>query len=143
MRGVRTVKELDLGKALKFVFAIICSLILLIAFYMFFLWATYIDNTVISGEAYGFIVGDTKKETYYKARNIFRGDQVYVLHPIEENGYGPHVEFNFNEKEFSILSGRERWSIYMDDGFFNVYVLKFHDEKLAEIYRHRKYFELP
>ena len=140
--GVRTIKELDLGKALKFVIAIICCLIFLIAFYIFFLWATYIDNTVTSGHAYGFNIGDTKKETYYKARNKFRGDQVYVLHPIRETGYGPHLEFNFSEKKFPILSGRERWSIYMDDGFFNVYVLKFHDEILTEIYRHRKYFAL-
>jgi hypothetical protein len=37
----------------------------------------------------------------------------------------------------------DRWNFYFENSYFNVLSLKFCGEVLCEVYRHRKYFELP
>lgn len=126
---------------MKKILIVVGGILSLIVLYAFFLWISYIDDIVTSGEAYGFKIGDTKIETYTKAREVFKGERVYILHPVRHDMFGPHYKINFTSEKYPILSDRAVWRIYMDEGFSNEISLKFCDEVLVEIYRHRKYFE--
>ena len=123
--------------------SIIALIVIIVSGYIFYRWATYIDETVIEGKAYGFSLGDTKLETYYKAQAIYQNQDVYILYPMNESGYGPHRQINFQAEEFKILEGQASWELYYDEGFFDSLKLTFENGNLANIHRHRKKFELP
>ena len=111
--------------------------------YFVYLKATYIDDTVLAGEAYGFKIGDTQEETYFRTKNAFDSQAVFILFPLDKNGYGPHKELKFTDEEFNILREREKWEFFFDDGFFDSLKLTFKNGKLTSIHRHRQKFELP
>jgi len=127
-----------------------------IAIYISYLWATYIDETVRDGGAYGFQIGDSKFDTYKKAGGVLShiGDsqgiyiQVKVTKESEELlatriDYSLLVQTRLHDVGFRRFSEADRWQFYFDGSFFNSITLKFCENRLCEIYRHRKYFELP
>jgi hypothetical protein len=127
-----------------------------IAIYISYLWVTYIDETVSDGEAYGFQIGESKFDTYEKAGSVLshiensRGlyIQVKVTKESEELlatriDYSLLVQTRLHDVGFGRFSELDRWEFYFDGSFFNSITLKFCENKLCEIHRHRKYFELP
>ncbi|BCO32598.1 hypothetical protein TspCOW1_27010 [Thiohalobacter sp. COW1] len=122
------------------------------------MWITYIDETVVQGTAYGFEIGDSKSETYTKAK--------WVLLKLSDSGITPpYIEVKVNNENEELLAtkseydllvqtllhdvGYDRfiekdvWRFYIDGSYFNSISLKFCQNKLCEIHRHRKYFEMP
>jgi hypothetical protein len=128
------------------VFIIGVSLILLaiVVFgYGVYLVSTYIDETITTGAAYGFSIGDDKTGAFDKAKTTYLDSEVYILHPLDKNGYGPHKRMTFTADDFKLVGDRDQWKLFFDKGFFNSIELTFDQGKLVKVYRHRKYFELP
>ena len=132
--------------------------IVVVTAYISYLWLTYIDDTVVEGSAYGFQIGDSKLATYEKA--------IEALYDLSSTGYtAPYIDLKVSKELESSLSTRtdhtllvqtllhdvgyekfsnlDTWEFYIDGSYFNAIKLKFCKESLCEIYRHRKYFELP
>ncbi len=133
-------KDDILTKIALIVFSVFIAVIIL---YFMFLKVTYIDDTVDSGEAYGFRIGDDKENSYKKARQIFADKKVYILYPLGLNKHGPHKRFLFLGNEYQMIEARKVWEIYFNEGFFDFIKLTFENDALTSIYRHRKNFELP
>ncbi len=106
------------------------------ASYFGYLILTYLDETITEGEKYGFEIGDTKAE-------VFEGETIYILHPLDHQNFGPHKKISFNDDEYSFIAGRGRWEFYFNEGFFDSIKLTFSVNQLKKIYKHRKKFELP
>lgn len=133
-------------------FTLFVLVILLIASYFFYLWRTYIDDKVIYGEAYGFTIGDNKIETYKKINNPFMGEKnIFIQVKVDKNNaeflatnpnYTIMIEPMFHEVGYPLFMDKNEWNLYFNASFFNTLSLKFCDEKLCEIYRHRKMFEI-
>jgi len=111
--------------------------------YVAFLYLSYISDEVTSGSAYGFRIGASKAEAYAMARAALGGKRVYILYPINEQFFGPHVAFHFSDGEYAMLSDRDFWKFYFDTEFSSSLDLLFDDGRLKRIYRHRQYFEFP
>ena len=92
----------------KVILAVIILLIVSTATYFGYIILTYIDETITEGEKYGFEIGDTKVEAYKKAKEVFAGETVYILHPLDHQNFGPHKKISFNDDEYSLISGREK-----------------------------------
>ena len=119
--------------------------IVVLALYLAFLWITYIDETVIVGEKYGFSIGSSKDETYEDVllqQKSFPDLHIYI---ISGSRAGDYFEVSPNSISLEELKDYEDWTLLYDgEGeYFNVLKLKFDNTKLTRIYRHRKYFELP
>ncbi|MGY1522138.1 hypothetical protein ACW5DW_17120 [Luteimonas sp. A482] len=117
---------------------------LVIAGYIGYLWATYIDETITSGAAHGFTIGASKQDALASVSHLSSHPDavVYVSH-------GPRAGDNFSivpsPAELGRLQEHDQWVVLLDgnDKFFNSVRLTFRDGALAEIHRHRKHFELP
>jgi len=148
-RGIRAIS--------KRIMYVVFAAIMLVMCYISYLWYTYIDETIMAGEAYGFEIGDDKLTTYKKApmalANI-KGHASLVYYEVKSDlasaellgaspGYNVMVEATLHEIGYPIFKLRDRWDFYVDGSYFNVLSLKFCDERLCEIYRHRKNFEIP
>ena len=112
-------------------------------FYIGYLWLTYIDETITSGEGYGFNIGEDRERVFSKAIKAFREEQIYILNPIDERGYGPHEDFEFTSEDYELLKNRNKWEFYYTKDYFDSIKLTFEQDRLVEIHRHRKKFELP
>ena len=125
--------------------------------YMGYLWLTYIDKDVESGRAYGLAIGQSKDQVLENLsvafdRAGFISDQVFVEVPadaamartlgIVENR---HVMIPVNQNDFDIskVYADDLWIFYSKKNHNDLLRLKFCDEKLCRIYRHRKNLELP
>jgi hypothetical protein len=134
-----------MSNILKSLLIIISLPILAIAFYVLFLWATYIDNTVTEGSRYGFTIGSTVEQTYQDIQSLKEKYPELMLYI----SYGPRAGDNMTvpptKENFNTAISSEFWDLLLEgDGeFFNVIRLKSENGALTEIYRHRKYFELP
>ena len=118
-------------------------LAIIVVCYSIYCWATYIDETISTGEAYGFTIGETKLEVFEKAKNTYKDKSIYILHPLKNNDFGPHKKISFQLQDYKLIEGRDKWAFYLDEGYFNSVKLTFERNKLSEIHRHRKNFELP
>lgn len=103
----------------------------------------YIDESTDVGEAYGFHIGDSKEQTYLKAREIYQGKTIFILYPIDKEGFGPHKKLDFSEEDYQIIVARGKWEFFFDDGFYNSLILTFVNNRLSNIHRYHKRFELP
>jgi len=109
-----------------------------------YLMFTYIDETVTEDNAYGFYIGESKSETYKRARDLYSSQKTSILHPLNKYGGGPYKQISFTDSEYGLLKDRNLWEIYFDDGgYSDVIKLTFDSNKLVSIYRHRQHFELP
>ena len=129
----------------KIILAIVLTPIILIALYISFLWITYIDDVVISGSKYGFTISATDEMTYKDIatiKNKYPNLKVFII-------YGPQagdlLTLSPTKENFKEISKHDRWDLLLDgEGeYFNIIGLYFQDGVLDQIYRHRKYFELP
>lgn len=124
----------------------------------FYYWLTLIHETTTSGTAYGFTIGDDKHTTYSKAyKNLkklstSRYNRIYISVVADESmasRIGVRVGDSFITQTrldvvaYANFEKRDFWKFYLEEPFSNSLKLKFCDDKLCEIYRHRQYFELP
>lgn len=117
--------------------------ILVVSIAALLLAGCYIDKSVDSGEGYGFRIGDDKQETFLNARSLFKNTTTYILSPIDKHGFGPHEKILFNEADFSRIESRDSWDFYFDSGYKDTLKLKFSNERLTHIHRHKQSIELP
>lgn len=148
-RGIKYITTL-------FIYAVI-GIAIMIAAYAFYLWYTYIDETITHGQAYGFVIGDDKLGTYKKApislgRLKNHSSSIYIEVKSDSDcakllavkpDYVVMVEALLHDVGYSVFESKNQWDFYINGSYFNKLSLKFCDEKLCEIYRHRKYFEIP
>jgi len=133
-----------ISKGVAITFGSIAALLIIaLSSYIIYCWATYIDKTITEGAAYGFNIGETKLESFKKAQGIYQDKDVFILHPLDKNNFGPHQKIAFHNEDYALIEGRDKWTFYFDEGFFNSLKLTFESEKLTRIHRHRKNFELP
>ena len=132
-------------KGFKVTTTIIAVPILVISVYIFYLWATYISDVVISGEKYDFVIGQTKQQSYKNiATTIQKHPNLKIYIP-----YGPRVgdrmTIPYTEQNYDQAIKHNHWELLLEgDGkFFNIIRLSFESNALVQIYRHRQYFELP
>ena len=104
---------------------------------------TYIDELINSGEKYGFIIGENKLEVFSKIsmRNSHEG---WVAIQV---GSTPK-EFNVIQIEnikFHEITGYDSWVILYDSDnlLLNSLKLRFENNKLHSMYRHKQLFEFP
>ncbi len=147
-----------MGLLSKTLVTIILIPVLIVAFYIGYLWITYIDDTVSDGSKYGFTIGDSKEKTYSKAiRNLYAMSsngftapyiRINITKELEEvlateSGHKILAQTRLQEIGFAKFKNLDTWKFYIDGSNFNTLTLKFCANNLCEIYRHRKYFELP
>jgi len=128
----------------KIAASVVLAPILIVVGYIAYLWASYIDNTVASGTAYGFTIGSSKQDALASTGNLsdYPHATVYV-------DYGPRAGDNFTvaplPSNLGKLQQHDRWNVLLrgNDKFFDSVRLTFRNGKLVEIYRHRQNFELP
>ena len=132
---------------MKTLFKVTCVVVGIMIFIGLFrigyLWLTYIDDTITSGEGYGFNIGETKEQIFDKAIKIFQDENIYILNSLDGRGYRSHEEFEFTSEDYELLKNRNKWEFYYAEGYFDSIKLTFEQDRLVEIYRHRKKFELP
>lgn len=122
----------------------VVAVVLLIAIGAYvYISVTYIDETITVGGGYGFEIGEPKQATYEKAKQVFDKQSVWIPHPIDERGYGPHRFIRFLDEEFELVRDRDEWDLYFSEGFLDSMTLKFEGGKLVSIHRHRQRIELP
>lgn len=139
---------------------LICLLFTTFIFVIFtigYFWVTYIDETVTKGQSYGLLIGESKSKTYLKlpaALANVSGSTSIVFMEIEVNavnaqllaskpGQSIMVEALLNKVGYPAFKRKKQWDFYVNGSYFNRLTLKFCNERLCEIYRHRKNFELP
>jgi len=129
----------------KALILIILAPFLVFAFYIGFLWATYIDQTITEGQQYGFTIGTTKYETYTNVAQLLEEHPNLVVYISYGPRAGDNITFPPTPGNYEQAQKHNNWSLLLDgDGeFFNVIKLKHENNTLQEIYRHRKYFEAP
>ena len=129
----------------KFLLGIVLSPIIALAFYLVFLWATYIDETIISGEKYGFTVGSSKEDVFQNVLLQHKSHPDLFLYINYGGQAGDYIEVPASSISFQEIKDFKEWTLLYDgEGeYFNVLRLRFDDASLASIYRHRKNFELP
>lgn len=118
--------------------------ILAVAGYAGYLWATYLDETVVSGTAYGFTIGASMEEALGAARNL-RDHPHAVVYVSHGQRAGDRSTIAPAQARIDQLQMYDQWDVLLDgaDNFFNSIRLTFRDGKLVEIHRHRQYFEFP
>ena len=129
----------------KLLLAAILTPVLIVGGYVGYLAATYIDETVTSGSAYGFSIGSSKQQAIEQASALRETHPNAVLYV----DFGPRAGDRFTVSptldQIERLEPHDQWSCQLDGPkeFFNTVRLTFLDDRLVEIHRHRKYFELP
>lgn len=134
---------------MKFALKIIATLILipalLIGGLVFYWWATYIDESVISGRAYGFTIGHSKQIV---AQQFPLMTEDYPELHVNVS-YGRRAGDNFsipaNKQAINLLMPHNKWDLLLNGQweFFDSIDLYFENDKLVKIHRHRQNFELP
>lgn len=129
----------------KFLLAAVLIPPLMVGGYVAFLAATYIDETVVSGSAYGFSIGSSKQQALEQAsslRNDYPDAVIYVF-------FGPRAGDRFHVApvvdHLDRLEAHDRWNLQLEgpSEYRNGVSLRFVDDGLVEIHRYRQYFEGP
>jgi hypothetical protein len=104
-----------------------------------------IMDDVTEGEAYGFNVGDSKTETFDKAKLLFRNEDIHTW-PSEagecktpSESWLSKIEFTKNCKQH-LLNNDIWWFHFGDENLNNIRII-FGDGKVKSIYRHRHFME--
>jgi len=126
---------------MRFTISTFVVLVVLIGAYILYLKATYIEEEIETGSAYGFTVGDTKDAVYKNAKTLYADRKVFIRYPIESDGYGPIYEFTFSDVDYEKIKNDKKWEFYFDK--MDSIRLIFEGEHLVLIHRHRQHFELP
>lgn len=115
------------------------------------LWANIyiIEDEVTDGEAYGFNIGDTKEETFDRARFLFGGtnDSVWIERWWEgrpdpcRKSYQNQLNPTFSTECKLDLLRSNLWNFYHQDNSLDSVRLTFKKGYLIRIYRHRSFIE--
>ena len=129
----------------KFLKTLIFVSISILALYVSFLWITYIDSTTSSGSKYGFTIGANKEEVYDRIilqQQSYPDLYFYIRSGKQSKDF---IEAPVKSVPLARIKNFERWGLQFDGKheYFNVLKLTFTENRLIEIHRHRKYFELP
>lgn len=113
--------------------------------YFLFLWVTYIDETVAQGTKYGFTVGASVEKTYEDILLVKKKHPELMIYISYGNRAGDNMTVPPTKDNFDIALKSSHWELLLDgEGeFFNIIRLSAEGNTVTEIYRHRKYFELP
>lgn len=128
---------------LKGISVIIGFLGALVLAYALYLYTTYIDDTVMSGEAYGFTIGIEKEDALAQASNNFKSENMYIIYPRDAQGVGPFKKIAFDNEDKKILREMGSWKLYYGENVRNSIEITFTDDILFSIYRRRQNFEVP
>lgn len=136
---------------------VIAGIVLPVAIWVGYLYATYISDDVTVGDAYGFSIGDSKQEAYEKVRRAIaeihpEDRRVFIEVKVSNEAaeflatnpdYPVMVEIYLHDIGFERFASMDRWEFYLSAKRFDSLTLTFCDDRLCSIYRHRKNFELP
>jgi hypothetical protein len=125
-------------------FCVLAVLVAIILGQIGYAWATYIDDTVYSGSAYGFEIGSSKKQVVRDMALVsieYPNTHVYGYEERTGNSFSIPV----NDTALDVLDTRDHWELLLDGKweFWDSIDLYFQDEKLIKIHRHRQLFEIP
>ena len=129
-------------RAAKILLVLISALAILALAGVAYFAATFIDERVTSGEAYGFEIGQTKDQVAEAIRAIYP-DGLFVRRTIDGEMTGPKVPFAMPANGFGPFLGKDEWELHFDDDSIDLILLRFSDGRLTEIWRHRQTAELP
>lgn len=139
------------------VLCIIAVIVLPVAIWSGYMYATYISDDVISGDGYGFSIGDSKKEAYQKVRSALakihpEDRRVFIEIEVSSEAsellatdpdYHVMIETRLDDVGFEKFSSQDMWKFYLSANRFDSLRLTFCNDLLCSIYRHRKNFEFP
>lgn len=142
---------------MRWLIIFILFVVLLATSYIGYLWVTYIDNSVTSGSAYGFVIGEGKERVYHRVPEVLAELERAEGKAFIEVTLGPQAAMVFGvspgarvmvsammyDSAIEDFLSKERWTFYFGGSYFNKITLRFCGYELCEIYRHRKKFELP
>lgn len=102
-----------------------------------------LDDHVLYGAAYGFEVGESKRQTFDRLKKL-AGEKNFTSAYVS-GGRSPSALFTIEEIRFSDVKAYSQWTLAIDkeESLLNVVRLEFNCNKLNSIYRHRRLFEGP
>ena len=125
-----------MSRAIKWILATAVFLVVAVVSYPFI---TFKDHRVSTGEAYGFVVGETAAQTYDRAINQIRSGKVEVFELGEGSGA---IEYDDNNPAQAL--SYDHWQLVVDrDWWNNTVYLSFAGGNLVEIWRFRVCCEVP
>jgi hypothetical protein len=107
---------------------------------LWYLYLTYIDEAVVTGSAYGYTIGQSKRDVYEIATHQFRDNEISGIHIME-----PFETFDPSPGNFAMVESGDLWTVFPAErnDFFDTVDLHFEDGALTKVHRHRQRFELP
>nr|NIU00702.1 hypothetical protein [Nitrosopumilaceae archaeon]NIV65641.1 hypothetical protein [Nitrosopumilaceae archaeon]NIX61304.1 hypothetical protein [Nitrosopumilaceae archaeon] len=121
--------------------AVIKFLLLVIGIFTFFLTSTFsycalttIHKRVKEGKAYGFTIGESKRNVFDNALKNY-GDRIQLIYIGEHPGI--EKKFEFSKNKFENISNFDTWTLHLDENLMDSFTLYFKKGRLKEIYRHR------
>ena len=126
-------------KALKLVLGSLTVLIVVALTIIGYGAATFIEDRVDEGEAYGFAIGDSHAKSYRKAVDLRERGEIAEI----RRGHGS-AAFLLTEDSLASAFGDPSWTLVFNPDWWNdTATLYFEDDRLKEIYRFRVRCELP
>lgn len=128
------------------------AIILLVAGYLLWLRATYIDDLVEAGGAYALVIGQGKDEVVSSLPDAIsasghRVEDSYVVLPAVSGADGAAVPLGMTPISSGAVAAslreQDQWDIYFNESYNDLLRLTFCEGRLCKIYRHRKNFDLP
>ena len=106
-------------KAIKFIYFALFMLLSVVLIYIGYLYATYIDDTVNTGSAYGFTIGQSKHEAYRIIQNKYRDGEISKIDTIQDRE-SEHALHPWLNNEFqNIHEVKERFNEWSDWSIWN------------------------
>jgi hypothetical protein len=125
-----------MGKAIKWTLA---AAVLLIVGMVSYPFVTFKDHRISTGEAYGFVVGETAVQTYDRAIDQIRAEEIEAF----ELGQGSSAVL-YDGNDPSRALSFNHWQLVVDrDWWNNTIYLSFKGGNLVEIWRFRVCCEVP
>lgn len=126
---------------LGFLWKPILLVLIAVGIYVAYMWATYIDETVETGSAYGLSIGMSKRSVLEALQRQYADKKIFIEYPIGRGVHGPLDDFRFREEDIKKVEDNMIWKFYF--GERDRITLRFEQERLVSIHRHRQYFEFP
>ena len=119
----------------------------IIAGYIGYLTLTYIDEYEIVGNAYGFKIGSSKKQTIENIKKLKKEYPNLAIHITYGPQAGDMKTIKLIDNAYSEVATNDDWWLLLDNTsefkFHNIIRLTFEEQYLTVIHRKRQNFELP
>lgn len=103
-------------------------------------YVTFKDESYTTGEAYGFVIGETHAQVFKQAKELQSQDEIKEIHRWPPETY----HFEFSDQELKKASKDETWTMVVNPEWWNDTIrLEFNEGKSSGIYRFRLCCELP